>query len=94
MERTQIVNWRHLIRNTQSNMKKIVMKNFQTLQDLAYRLNSMRAWDLMMYTKDKYAAYNAKENNESFCPFDSSKDSLCFGKFIVNHPLACEVLLN
>jgi hypothetical protein len=25
----------------------------------------MRAWDLMMYTKDKYAAYNAKENNES-----------------------------
>lgn len=37
----------------------------QALKDITYRLNSMRAWDIMMFVKEKYKTYNTKENLES-----------------------------
>lgn len=48
----------------------INQKKIQVLKNITYRLNTMRAWDLMIFTKEKYKTFNDKEKLESV--FDNS----------------------
>lgn len=44
--------------------------NVQILKDITYRVNSMLAWDLMVYTKHKYAGFN--KSNGLTSAYDNS----------------------